>query len=143
MRRTVPIPAGRLAAYRRAFYRADAGGGEKIEIRIGRESLALDALLGRKGKRRWAFLTACNPGARHLSPAENRARTRALSSALRAGGFLFFSGNSGADAGDWTPEPSFLVIGIALFEADRLRGRFGQDAFVTGVRGGPARLWPV
>ena len=141
MRRTVPIPARRLAAYRRAFYRADTGGGERIMIRIGRATPALDALLGREGKRRWAFLTACNPGARPLGPAENGTRTRALESTLRSGGFLFFSGMGGADAGDWTPEPSFLVIGIALGEADRLRRRFGQDACVTGVRGSPARLW--
>ena len=143
MRRTVPIPARRLAAYRRAFYRADTGDGEKIEIRIGRETPALDAVLLEEGKRRWAFLTACNPGARPLGQAENRARTRVLESTLRSGGFLFFSGEGGADAGDWTPESSVLVIGIALGEADRLRRRFGQDAFVTGVRGSPARLWPA
>jgi hypothetical protein len=142
MRGTVPIPARRLAAYRRAFYRADAGGGNEIEVRIGKRAPALDDLLGREGKRRWAFLTACNPGACLLGQAENRARTHALGSALRRRGLLFFRGRGGADAGDWTEEASFLVIGIARREADRLRRRFGQDAFVTGLRGGVARLWP-
>ncbi len=143
MTRAVSAPAGRLAAYRRAFYRADAGGGHEIEIRIGKKTPALDDLLGREGMRRWAFLTACNPGARLLSQTENRARTRALELALRSSGFLFFRGRGGADACDWTEEASFLVVGIARREADRLRRRFGQDAFVTGLCGGVARLWPA
>jgi hypothetical protein len=130
------------AAYRRAFYRVNAGG-SRIEIRVGRRAPALDDLLGRSGKRRWAFLTACNPGARRLGAAENRARTRDLRSILRAKGYLFFEGVSGSDAGDWIDEASFLVIGIPRREADRLRHRFGQDAFVTGRRGDVAGLWPA
>lgn len=129
--------------YRRAFYRADAGGGNEIEIRVGKRTPALDDLLGREGKRRWAFLTACNPGARRLGAAKNRVRTNALKSSLRSRGFLLFEGRSGSDAGDWIEEASFLVVGIARREADRLRRRFGQDAFVTGLRGGVARLWPA
>jgi hypothetical protein len=130
-------------AYRRAFYRSNAGGRDEIEIRVGKKTPALDDVLQRSGKRRWAFLTACNPGARRLSAAENRARTRALESDLRNRRFFYFLGRSGADAGDWTEEASFLVIGIARREADRLRRRFGQDAFVTGVSAGAARLWPA
>jgi Protein of unknown function (DUF3293) len=128
--------------YRRAFYRADAGGGNEIEIRIGKRTPALDDLLGREGKRRWAFLTACNPGARRLGAAENRVRTSALRSSLRTGGFLLFEGRSGSGAGDWPEEASFLVVGISRRQADRLRRRFGQDAFVTGLRGGAAHLCP-
>jgi len=55
---------------------------------------------------------------------------------------LLFEGRSGADARDWPEEAGFLVVGIARREADRLRRRFGQDAFVTGLFGGVARLWP-
>jgi hypothetical protein len=62
---------------------------------------------------------------------------------LGKGGYLFLHGTSGSDAGDWPEEASFLVLGIARREADRLRRRFGQDAFVTGRRGGRARLWPA
>jgi hypothetical protein len=131
------------ATYRSAFYRANAGGGNEIEIRVGRRTPALDDLLGREGKRRWAFLTACNPGARRLGAAENRVRTSALRSSLRTGGFLLFEGRSGSGAGDWPEEASFLVVGISRRQADRLRRRFGQDAFVTGLRGGAAHLWPA
>jgi hypothetical protein len=136
MRRSYP-------AYRRAFYRANAGGGPAIEIRVGRKTPALDDLLAREGKRRWAFLTAYNPGARRLRQAGNRTRSRALESALRRGGYLFLQGTSGSDAGEWPEEKSFLVVGIARREADRLRRRFGQDAFVTGLREGVALLWPA
>ena len=134
---------GSYPAYRRAFYRANAGGRIDIEIRVGRKTPALDDMLRRRGKRRWAFLTACNPGARLLGAAENRARTKALKFSLRRGGFLFFEGLRGSDAGDWPEDASFLVVGIARREADRLRRRFGQDAFVTGLLGGAARLWPA
>ena len=133
----------RLTAYRRAFYRADAGEGPEIEIRVGKRTPALDALLEGKGKRRWAFLTACNPGARRLGASENRVRSNALRISLRRRGFLFLEGRGGSDAGDWPEEASFLVVGIALSEAEQLRRRFGQDAFVTGLRGGLARLWPA
>jgi Protein of unknown function (DUF3293) len=127
--------------YRRAFYRANVRG-EEIEIRVGKRTPALDGVLARKGKRRWAFLTACNPSARLLGPAENRVRTRALKSALRNAKYLFFAGKGGSDAGNWPGEESFLVVGIGQREADRLRRRFCQDAIVTGTRGGFARLWP-
>jgi hypothetical protein len=127
--------------YRRAFYRANVRG-EEIEIRVGKKTPTLDHVLAREGKRRWTFITACNPGARLLGAAENRVRTRALKSALRNAGFLFFAGKGGSDAGDWPEEESFLVVGIGQREADRLRRRFRQDAIVTGTRGGVARLWP-
>ena len=127
--------------YRRAFYRANVRG-EEIEIRVGKRTPALDGVLARERKRRWAFLTACNPCGRLLGAAENRVRTRALKSALRNAGFLSFAGKGGSDSGDWAGEESFLVVGIGQREADRLRRRFRQDAIVTGVRGGVARLWP-
>ena len=127
--------------YRRAFYRANVRG-EEIEIRVGKRTPALDGLLAREGKRRWVFVTACNPGACRLGAAENRIRMSALKSSLRGGGFLFFEGRSGSRAGDWPDEESFLVVGIRGRDAERLRRRFDQDAIVTGTRGGAARLWP-
>jgi hypothetical protein len=127
--------------YRRAFYRANVRG-EEVEIRVGKRTPALDGLLAREGKRRWIFVTACNPGARRLGAAENRVLTNALKSSLRSGGFLFFEGRSGSDAGDWPEEESFLVVGIRIQAAERFRRRFGQDAIVTGTRGGAARLSP-
>ena len=127
--------------YRRAFYRANVRG-EEIEIRVGKRTPALDGLLAREGKRRWVFVTACNPGASRLGAAENRIRMNALKSSLRSGRFLFFEGRSGSDAGDWPEEESFLVVGIRGRDAERLRRRFDQDAIVTGTSGGAARLWP-
>lgn len=35
----------------------------------------------------------------------------------------------GAD-GDWTPEPSFLVLGIPLETAKFLAGKYSQNAFL-------------
>lgn len=133
----------RLAAYRRAFYRVDPEAGNAIEIRVGRRSPGVDELLAANGKRRWVFLTACNPGAVRLGDAVNRERTRALAVSLRKRRIVFFRGQGGSDSGDWPPEESFLALGVSLRAADGLRRRFRQDAFVTGVKGGVARLWPV
>ncbi len=139
VRRADAIPLRRLEAYRRTLYRVRIGASRTIEIRVGRRTAELDRLLFDAGKRRWAFLTACNPGARRLGPSENGSRTRALRRALRAGRHMCFPGTGGADSGGWEEE-SFLVLGIALRDAERLRRRFRQDAFVTGIRGGRARL---
>ena len=129
--------------YRRAFYRANAGGANEIEIRVGKRTPALDDFLGREGKRRWAFLTACNPGARRLGAAENRVRTNALKSSLRSGGFLFFEGRAVPTPATGPRKRAFSSSASRGAKRTVSGGGFGQDAFVTGLRGGVARLWPA
>lgn len=41
-------------------------------------------------------------------------------------------GEGCADAHDWPPEPSFLILGIPIEEARRMGSAYGQTAIVVG-----------
>lgn len=141
------------AVYRRAIYRVSAGRAgragrigrgqspeEAIDLRIGRRSAALDALLARHRATTWAFLTAVNPGSKRLDDDENRRRTRRLTAALARRGWPRRRGTGIDPAGRWPPEPSFLVLDADPDALVALASRYGQAAFVAGEVGRPARL---
>ncbi len=129
------------AAYRATAYCVDlpAGG---VCLRIGEASPALVAALAACGVGDWAIVCAANPGAQALSEAENARRFGELYDCLTAAGYDGWLGVNLADAGDWPPEPSVCVPGLARDEALRLAARFGQNAIVAGdARGVPALVW--
>ena len=126
-------------AFARTEFRAQVGR-ERIAIRVGEPSAALDALLAERGASTWAYVTAWNPHATHLPPAENAKRHDELVRSLAAEARPFFEGEGVGDSGDWPPERSVLVLGIREADALRLARRFGQEAIVAGVRSQPARL---
>jgi hypothetical protein len=133
------VPSPRAAAYRATTYAA-ADGPRQLAIRIGARCAALDALLAAHGLDAWAYLTACNPGGRPADPAANAAAQARLEAELAAAGRLFLRGASHADARDWPPEPSVLVLGLTRPEALAIARRYGQEALVAGRRGRPAEL---
>ena len=126
------------AAYRATSYVVDGPDGA-FALRVGETSLQLDELLTRYGKRHWAFVTACNPGSVPLSADENRGRAEELTRVVSEAGYPFRTGRGVGD-GDWLPEESLLVLGIAAEDAAALGRRFGQNAILLGEAGGPARL---
>lgn len=123
------------AAYRAAHYRVFAP--VPFVLRVGEPSDELDALLDSDAVTTWAFVTACNPGSRALSPEENAGRMVQLREMLT--GFVTYPGKSTDPAGAWAEE-SVLVLGIGRDEAVRVAIAFGQNAILTGVRGGAAEL---
>lgn len=127
------------AAYRATGYRA-RGGGVELCIRIGRAHPELDALCRERAAERWAWLTAANPMAQRLSPAENARRHRVLRADIRAAQCLAMEGEARADAGDWPDEAGLLVFGISSADARALARKHGQEAFVAGCAGGEAEL---
>jgi len=129
----------REAAYRATRYEVDDGG-VRFAIRIDAPCAALDALLAARGVEEWAYLTAWNPGGQRAAEAANRAAQARLEAELAAAGRPFLRGASVADAGDWPPEPSLLVLGMPRAEALALAARYGQEAIVAGRRGGVAEL---
>lgn len=133
------MPSPRAAAYRATTYAA-SDGSERLAIRIGARCAALDALLAARGHDAWAYLTAHNPGGQAADPAANAAAQARLEAELAAAGRPFLRGASHADAGDWPPEPSVLVLGLARAEALAIARRYGQEALVAGRRGAPAEL---
>lgn len=127
-------------AFRETTYRAFIPGAAAIDLVIGQASAALDALLTQHDADEWAFITAWNPRSTPLAPAENDARNAALRRAVESGGWRCFEGQGIPDRGGWTPEASFLVLGIPRGCAVDLARRFGQHAIVAGRRGGAAEL---
>jgi len=129
----------REAAYRATTY-AVADGAHRLAIRIGERCAPLEALLAARGLDEWAYLTAHNPRGLRADPAANAAAQARLEAELAAAGRPFLRGASLGDGGDWPPEPSLLVLGLARAEALALARRYGQEALVTGRCGEAAEL---
>jgi hypothetical protein len=128
-----------LTFYLATAYRAQTPAGP-IDLRIDEPSPALDWLLDSREARKWAFISAANPRSEALSVADNKARHTAFRALVEQRGFHFFEGEGIPDTADWSPEPSLLILALALDEALELAASFGQNAIVWGERGTPARL---
>lgn len=132
------IPA-LLRAYRAtAYYVFLPVGG--IVLRCGRRTPRLDGWLKAERLTRWCVLTAWNPASRRLGAAENRRRQEALRQRLRARGYRLFRGENHAGTQDWPVEETLFVPGLARAAARVLMRGYGQNAFLWGARGKPARL---
>jgi hypothetical protein len=118
-----------LHSYREALYRVRAPGGN-IDLRIGRRSPELAALLRIRGVRSAAFLTACNPRSEIRPPAWNTQAARRLRAALRVLGLRTLTGLGLDERGKWPEEESVLALGITRDQAATLGRRFGQHAVV-------------
>jgi hypothetical protein len=126
------------AAYRATVYYATVplARNARLALRIGQCHPELDAILRRIGARHWAYLSACNPGSQRLGAVANAVRSTLL---IRLTG-RHWPGEAIADAGDWPPEASVLLPGTELWRAHSLAVAFGQNAFLFGEIGHPARL---
>lgn len=127
-----------IESYRNTTYRV-TGVEPAIDIRVSKPCPALDRLLAKRGVTTWAFITAWNPMSQPLPPEENRERALRLEAELAAC-YAVIAALGVGDAGDWAPEESLLVLGIAQADAVEAARRFGQRAIVAGERGGVARL---
>ena len=132
------LPPQLLTAYRRTSFNVSTPAGI-ISLRCGRRSPELDALLKEAGTSCWAYLTAYNPNSQQLSAEENRRRQDDLVAEVSAKSRVLH-GEGAGDEGDWPPEPSVLVLGMNRQEAERVGSKYGQNAVVVGVLGGPAEL---
>lgn len=127
------------AAYRAARYRVDAPGGELV-LRVGRRSRRLDALLAALGARRFAWLTAVNPGSRRLSERDNARRLAHLDAEIARRGWRALPGASRDPQGHWPDEPSRLLLDVDAETARALARQLGQNALLVGSCGEPVRL---
>lgn len=126
-------------SYSRALYRIDADP-EPIVLRAGEPSPQLDRWLAARGAKRFAFLTAANPGSEPLTEAENARRYVRLLARVRETGLRTIAGEScEATSGGWR-ERSLLVVGIDREPALALARELGQLALLVGEIGGPVEL---
>lgn len=122
------IAAGLIQAYRETLFIAHMP--EQLVLQIGVFSAGLERCYRKEALSSAAFLTACNPFSRPLSAEENAERQERLRANLTAGAFRFFTGEGRHPSGDWPPEASFLVLGVAESEARALGERYEQNAIV-------------
>lgn len=115
-----------------------------LVIRVGQCNPYLDAKLSLTNCNQWAFLSACNPYSRQCAASENVLHHQRLKAIVCQQGFqinkTLFEGAGIPDAGDWHPEPSWLILGISLKEASALALSFEQNAYVYGELGNVAQL---
>ena len=118
-----------VESYRQAIYLIHAEGGD-IAIKVGEVSHQLSTLMKAHKAKSAAFITAFNPYSALVSPQENELSHQALLSDLDSLGLNCLSG-VGKDAENlWPSEPSILILGIFLENAESLAKRYKQNAFV-------------
>lgn len=148
--RHIVLRATREAALWRAYERTRFcvdDGHRRICFMAGSRNRSFDALLVRHHARRWAFITAWNPGSINLPREQNDARQAQLRHAVAEYESLPGEGIGPAEAiGNeprWPPEESLLVLNISRGKAASLGRRFGQFAIVVGRRGEKSELLPT
>lgn len=118
-----------LGAYRAAIY-VIYGGGESIVLKIDEVNQGLAVLMKKYGVTSAALITAFNPHSL-LSTAEENVRSH---NALIADIYALRLKSLNAVGSDpshvWSSEPSILILGISLMDAERLADRYEQNAFV-------------
>ncbi|MGK7295165.1 MAG: DUF3293 domain-containing protein [Candidatus Wenzhouxiangella sp. M2_3B_020] len=126
-----------LAAFEATEYRVETPSGPRT-VRIGARDEALDRLLDR---RRWAIVTAHNPGGRCIDQDANRRAAERLTARIRAlePDVMWPSRNHDPE-GRWPDEPGWLFSPVSLADVDGLARGFGQAAVVVGGPDAPACL---
>jgi hypothetical protein len=107
-------------------------------IRPGRRNHLLDNVLNAFRAKRWAFITAYNPGSIPMSDAINEAAHIELCRMLMRKGLVFFEGEGSSEG--WPSEKSVLVLGIGRDKAKKLGRKFTQYAIVVGKKGDSAKV---
>lgn len=127
-----------LAAYRATDYRVRLRHGGWIGIRV--DAVLPEPLRALVDARAWAFVTAWNPHSQPRTPDENRLAQRTLLQRLRTLPVVAAIHPAiGVGAGGWR-EPSLFVIGLEPAWLDGILDGFGQNGYLHGRGGGPARL---
>lgn len=120
-----PATARLQAAYRATAYVVRRAGRDVV-LRVGARPPPLPWGPCRQA---W-FVTSCNPFGRLRTPAANRRAVMRLCAALRRHGLRVLPGVGRGDAGDWPPEPSFLVFGLPRKGAASLGRTLRQNAIL-------------
>jgi hypothetical protein len=131
-------PESLADAYRLARYRVLTE--PAFVLRIGQYCPELAAWHAANRVVETAFLTAANPGSRLLSDSENHVRHEQLISLVER--YPFAPGCGEDPDHEWPDEPSLLIGGLTVSEAQDLARRFGQNAFVhIGLGACPRLVW--
>jgi hypothetical protein len=134
------LPEELIEAYLKTEYRAVVDGAA-IALRVGAQSSGILSLFEQSKTDCAAFITAENPYSEPQTPAANAERQQQLGSDLSAMGITYFPGEGQGEDPAWTPEASFLALGIDREAASDLGRKYGQNAIVwVGSDGVPELL---
>src|SRR6476646_10150328 len=126
-----------FAAFREAEYHVELP--PHLVLRIDALHPQLDAGLERRAIRRWAYVTAYNPGGDRADGGVNLAADAEFRTELRARGLEHAHAWSQARDGSRREEGAF-IFDLKERAAVELGARFGQKAVVVGRVGERARL---
>jgi hypothetical protein len=129
----MPLPESLVAAYRAARYAVFAESGPVMQI--GERCAAMDELLEEEGAAAAAFVTAFNPRGLPAHEELNQLAFAELCEAADRTGCKVYLGEGSDPEGEWKPEPSLLIVGIARKAAEALGERFHQNAIVWVEKG--------
>lgn len=121
-------PSALLDLYLASHYDVRMPGGKRVTLRVGQ---AVPLVLVDWTKDNWplVFVSACNPQSRKLPAKLNRQRMRALLERLGAQQARVLAGAGHIPGQDWR-EPSLLVAGLTIEQADSLAFDFDQNAIL-------------
>ena len=129
------------AEYQATVYSATTPDGILL-LRPGRKNYLLDNILTAFRAKRWAFITAYNPGSIPMSDAINEEAHTELCRMLMRKGLVFFEGEGTSEG--WPSEKSVLVLGIGRDKAKKIGRKFTQNSIVVGKKGDATKLcWLV
>lgn len=77
-----------------------------------------------------AYITAWNPFGKKASDDANHIAEQKLITEIESRDLSYLKGESIDPSGQWSNEPSLLVLGISLESAKALAKRFSQDGFI-------------
>jgi len=116
-------------AYREALY-VIHWEDDNIVLRVGHANPELATLMKIRGVTSAAFLTAFNPYSVLLTAEENLHNQYSLISDIHSLGLIGIVGEGSDSSNLWPSEPSILVLGISLHNAELLADRYGQNGFL-------------
>lgn len=122
------LPADLVRAYRETHYRVL--GATPFVLLIDSPSEELAAEHARRKTKCSAFVTACNPHSEVTDAAANARLHAELGAELRRRDLEYVEGIGQHPSNGWETEPSYLVFGLALPEAEALGRAHRQNAIV-------------
>lgn len=129
----MPVPESLVEAYRSARYVVYAD--NRPVMRIGEPCPEIDELLEDDGAASAAFITSFNPRGLPAHEEINQLAFAGLCDAADRTGCRVYLGEGSDPQGEWKPEASLLIVGIARGEAEALGERFHQNAIVWIEKG--------
>lgn len=114
-----------VQAYLETHYHAG-----EVLLQVGQENGLLRMVHGLHGVASSLFITAWNPYSQTLAEEDNQKAQEKLRSVVRDRGWQSLEGHGQHPSNGWPAEPSLLVLGPDLEEANLLGRQFGQNAVV-------------